>query len=102
MPHALDGRPLLARLQARVRKYEGATATPLAVDIALHQQSAEEITRLTAEVEAVRADAEIAAKKLRSAEICHLRAVNTLIDEARHSLAKYLPKGWPITATEQQ
>ncbi len=40
-------------------------------------------------------NAQTAAKKLRSAEICHPRAVETLVDEARQILAPYLPAGWP-------
>ncbi|WMN15635.1 hypothetical protein QL104_19965 [Pseudomonas piscis] len=48
MPHALDDRPLLVRLTARTKKYQGCTGSPLATDIALHQQSIEEINRLTA------------------------------------------------------
>lgn len=48
MPQALDGRPPLARLNARIRKYSGCTEKPLANDIALHQQSIDEIGRLTA------------------------------------------------------
>lgn len=58
MPQALDGRPLLARLIARTEKYLGCTTTPLATDITLHQQSVEEINRLTAENERLRRVAE--------------------------------------------
>lgn len=47
------------------------------------------------DVTALRVNAEVAAKKLRSAQICHPRAVETLVDEARHILAPYLPAGWP-------
>jgi hypothetical protein len=54
--------------------------------------------QLKAECEGLRVDAELAAKKLRSAEICHPRAVETLVDEARAALEKYLPEGWPESA----
>ncbi|GEM_PF-3474042 len=47
------------------------------------------------DINALKANAEAAAKKLRSAEICHPRAVETLVDEARQILAPYLPAGWP-------
>jgi len=50
------------------------------------------------DVTALQANAEIAAKKLRSAQICHPRAVETLVDEARQILAPYLPAGWPEAA----
>lgn len=40
-------------------------------------------------------NAQAAARKLRSAEICHPRAVETLVDEARQILAPYLPAEWP-------
>ncbi|MGP0015454.1 hypothetical protein [Pseudomonas sp.] len=49
MPNAPDGRPLLVRLNARIQKYSGCTTEPLAVDIALHQQSVEELGRLATE-----------------------------------------------------
>lgn len=48
------------------------------------------------DINALKANAEAAAKKLRSAEICHPRAVETLLDEARQILAPYLPAGWPV------
>ncbi|MDB5997220.1 MAG: hypothetical protein JWP42_4356 [Pseudomonas sp.] len=54
------------------------------------------IRSLRADCEALRKDAELAAKKLRSAEICHPNAVEFLVDEAREALSAYLPKGWPI------
>jgi hypothetical protein len=47
------------------------------------------------EVAALLTNAQAAAKKLRSAQICHPRAVETLVDEARQILAPYLPTGWP-------
>jgi hypothetical protein len=47
------------------------------------------------DISALKANAEAAAKKLRSAEICHPRAVETLVNEARQILAPYLPAGWP-------
>lgn len=47
------------------------------------------------ELDRIKATAELAAKKLRSAEICHPRAVETLVGEAREALAAYLPAGWP-------
>jgi len=50
MSHALDNRPLSARLQARIEKYTGVTVDPLVTDLALHTQSLAEITRLSAEV----------------------------------------------------
>jgi hypothetical protein len=50
--NALDDRPLLDRLQARIKKYDSVVGGPLATDITLHEQSAAEITRLTAELEA--------------------------------------------------
>lgn len=53
------------------------------------------LTALVFEVEALRKAAELAAKKLRSAEICHPRAVEALLGEAREALAAYLPAGWP-------
>lgn len=46
----------------------------------------------------LQSNAEAAAKKLRSAQICHPRAVETLVDEARQILAPYLPDGWPENA----
>jgi len=54
MPHALDDRPLLVRLNARIQKYQGCTTKPLGTDASLHQQSVEEINRLTAENQALR------------------------------------------------
>ncbi|WP_237882028.1 hypothetical protein [Pseudomonas sp. PGPR40] len=39
MGNALDGRPLLVRLQKRIEKYTGCLAGPLATDVTLHQQS---------------------------------------------------------------
>lgn len=51
MPHALDDRPLLVRLTARTKKYQGCTGDPLATDIALHHQSADEIRRLAVIIE---------------------------------------------------
>jgi len=50
MSQALDERPLLDRLKARIQKYLGATTKPIATDIALHQQSADEITKLELEL----------------------------------------------------
>lgn len=50
MSQALDERPLLVRLKARIDKYVGATTKPLATDIALHQQSADEIAKLELEL----------------------------------------------------
>jgi hypothetical protein len=46
MGQALDGRPLLVRLQKRIEKYTGCLASPLATDVALHQQSVELINEL--------------------------------------------------------
>lgn len=46
--------------------------------------------------------AEFCAKKLRSAEICHPRAVDTLVGEAREALAAYLPEGWPQAAASKE
>jgi len=46
MPQALHERPLLVRLKARIEKCVGATTKPIATDIALHQQSVDEITKL--------------------------------------------------------
>jgi hypothetical protein len=46
MGHALDGRPLLVRLQKRIEKYTGCMAGPLATDVTLHQQSVELINEL--------------------------------------------------------
>lgn len=46
MPHALDGRPLLDRLNARIQKYQGCTTKPLVTDITMHQQSVEMINEL--------------------------------------------------------
>lgn len=53
------------------------------------------VLELYARIERLERDAEMAAKKLRSAEICHPRAVDTLISEAREILSDYLPVGWP-------
>lgn len=55
----------------------------------------DEVLELIAEAEALRRDLELAAKKLRSAEICHPRFVETLVGEARGLLRGYLPDGWP-------
>ncbi|MFJ2362522.1 hypothetical protein ACIPIN_02180 [Pseudomonas sp. NPDC087697] len=55
MPHVLDGRPLLVRLQKRIEKYDRAhRSSPLATDMTLHQQSADEINRLTTENQRLR------------------------------------------------
>lgn len=43
MPHALDDRPLLVRLNARIQKYQGCITKPIVTDTSLHQQSVEEI-----------------------------------------------------------
>jgi hypothetical protein len=56
-----------------------------------------ETLELHPQVALLQANAEMAAKKLRSAEICHPRAVMTLVDDARQILAPYLPAGWPET-----
>lgn len=53
MSHALDNRPLTARLQARIEKYSGVTVDPLVIDLALHAQSLAKITSLSAEVAAL-------------------------------------------------
>ena len=53
-------------------------------------------------LERLHADAILAAKKLRSAEICHPRAVETLVDEARAALSDYLPDGWPVSKEPHQ
>lgn len=50
MPQDLDERPLLVRLKARIDKNVGATTKPIATDIALHQQSADEIAKLELEL----------------------------------------------------
>lgn len=57
-----------------------------------------QVERQAKDIEALRNDAQLAAKKLRSAEICHPRAVETLVGEAREALAAYLPEGWPESA----
>lgn len=54
MPEALNDRPILAKLNAHIQKYQGCTTKPLVTDIALYQQSVEEITRLAAENEQLR------------------------------------------------
>jgi hypothetical protein len=55
-----------------------------------------EIEQLKVDVKGLRDVAEVAAKKLRSAEICHPNAVDHLIGEARSALSDHLPKGWPV------
>lgn len=57
-----------------------------------------QVERQAKTIEVLRNDAQLAAKKLRSAEICHPRAVETLVGEARQALACYLPNGWPEAA----
>jgi hypothetical protein len=56
---------------------------------------AAERDQLKVENATLRKDAELAAKKLRSTEICHPNAVEYLVDEAREALKAYLPDGWP-------
>ncbi|MDQ0654397.1 hypothetical protein [Pseudomonas cedrina] len=47
MGHALDGRPLIVRLQKRSEKYQQVGRSgPLAVDVHLHRQSVGAITEL--------------------------------------------------------
>ncbi|MGF6127199.1 hypothetical protein QF019_002408 [Pseudomonas frederiksbergensis] len=58
MPELPNDRPLLARLIARTEKYQDCTTNPVAADITLHQQSVDEINRLTAENERLRRFAE--------------------------------------------
>lgn len=58
------------------------------------------VLSLITEVNTLRQAADGAAKKLRSAEICHPRAVEQLVDEARAILGPYLPAGWPAAALE--
>jgi hypothetical protein len=49
MPQECKGQSLLDRLVARVEKRRGGDHSVLDTDAALHQQSAEEISRLTTE-----------------------------------------------------
>lgn len=58
MPELPNDRPLLARLIARAEKYQECITNPVAADITLHQQSVDEINRLTAENERLRRFAE--------------------------------------------
>ncbi len=46
MPEALNNRPLLVRLEARIQKYQGCATSPLVTDITLHQQSVDLINEL--------------------------------------------------------
>lgn len=63
---------------------------------AIELRSRRAVAPLLAELDQLRQVAELAAKKLRSAELCHPRAVDCLVDEARQALSAYLPEGWPV------